>query len=780
MGSPRLRGFQVGIGLAVVAGGLLAGWLGRRAEPNVAATAQEEDAPSGVNTAPHQVPEGVSSARSNYVGTLACRSCHESIYQKYHGSDHDRAIEIPSADSVVALFRGETVIHDGVKVTFQKKGEDFIVRTQGENKKVEDFRVAYTFGVFPLQQYLLDVGQGRLQALTLAWDSRPKASGGQRYFDLYPDEVLGPEDELHWSRRVQNWNFTCADCHTTALKKGYDEKSNTFSPSFAELDVGCEACHGPGSVHVALAKEGQLAAGKPEGKQLRAAWSGLENALHRAPAWAIPAGSRTATPRSVGENLDELETCAPCHSRRQQLNDSYRAGAPFLDSYEPDLLDAGLYHADGQVEGEVYTYGSFLQSRMFHAGVRCNDCHDPHSLELRRSGNSLCTGCHEASVFDTEAHHHHTGPGSACVDCHMPVKTFMGVDDRHDHSLRLPRPDVAALVGAPDACTSCHKGKSQSWATAQIGTWFGGTRRPHFAPILAAARRGAPEAAAGLRGLADDSGLPVVVRATALSLLEGSPSPEAAASLKRAASSREPLMRMGVARGARGLPLPERTTLLLSLSSDALLAVRTEAQRGLVGVPSEGLSEGQRKSMTQALEALLKTEEFDLDRPEARLRRALIFMTLGRRKEAERSLESALSLEPRFVPALVNLADLRRAEQNDAAAEILLRRATELEPKNADAWHALGLCQIRLKARTQALDSLRRAYELSPEDVRISYVYAVALGEADRLEQALGILEHALERRPYDRTLLEAVASFASRAGKAELAMDAARRLQQH
>ena len=159
------------------------------------------------------------------------------------------------------------------------------------------------------------------------------------------------------------------------------------------------------------------------------------------------------------------------------MSERARIGGPFLDDYEPDLLLPGLYYADGQIDGEVYVYGSFTQSRMYRHGVRCSDCHDPHTLKLRATGNALCVRCHspdgnprfpslQKKVYDAPEHHFHPpgSPGAACVACHMPARTYMQLDRRRDHSLRIPRPDLTLEIGTPNACTGCHQDRDARWA----------------------------------------------------------------------------------------------------------------------------------------------------------------------------------------------------------------------------------------------------------------------------------------------------------------------------
>src|SRR5262249_20419326 len=157
-----------------------------------------------------------------------------------------------------------------------------------------------------------------------------------------------------------------------------------------------------------------------------------------------------------------INACAPCHSRRSVITDTNTAATPFLDGYLPALIEAELYHTDGQIDGEVYEWGSFVQSKMFRAGVTCRNCHEPHAAGRIAEGNALCAQCHLPAKFDTVEHTHHqaASAGSACAACHMPAKTYMGIDQRRDHSFRIPRPDLTVSIGVPNTCNQCHSDRS--------------------------------------------------------------------------------------------------------------------------------------------------------------------------------------------------------------------------------------------------------------------------------------------------------------------------------
>ncbi|MCP4934009.1 MAG: hypothetical protein GY927_07330, partial [bacterium] len=307
---------------------------------------------------------------------------------------------------------------------------------------------------------------GRLQCLNIAWDDQKKV-----WYRLPPYEVNGPSDWLHWTNGGQNWNGMCAECHSTSLKKNYDKQSNSYTTTWAEINVGCEACHGPGSRHKNWAEQ---------------------PAMGRA---TLVNDGLTVTSKNLSAK-NQVALCAPCHSRRFQLGDNDHSEGELLDKLVPSLLDEGLYYPDGQILEEVYVYGSFSQSKMYQKGVRCSDCHDPHSLKTHAEKNDLCLQCHRKEEYDTEAHHFHKetyqgkpSDGYLCVKCHMPGQYYMGIDYRPDHSLRIPRPDLSQKLATPNSCSTqdCHGDKPLDWVVENYTKWYGTKRKPHYGEIFSQA-----------------------------------------------------------------------------------------------------------------------------------------------------------------------------------------------------------------------------------------------------------------------------------------------------
>jgi len=692
---------------------------------------------------------------ARYVGAEACQSCHRDAYDLWRTSQHRQAMQPADAEAVKGDFNNATLTYAGVVSTFLRNGVGFRVRTDGADGVLAAFDVKYTFGVFPLQQYLIELPGGRLQALSIAWDARPKDVGGQRWFHLYPDEHITHTDELHWTGRQQNWNFMCADCHSTAVRKGYNAATDTFQTTWAEINVACEACHGPGSRHIEWAA-------RPSWLR-RMLWrdNGLTVQLseRRGVTWAV--NSMIAKPvRSVPRTSStEIQVCAPCHSRRSQLADGYVPGAPVDDFYEAAVLDAPLYYADGQQRDEVYTSGSFLQSRMQHAGVTCSDCHEPHSARVRRPGNALCTGCHVAARYDAPTHHFHaTGStGSACTSCHMPVRTYMQIDPRRDHSLRVPRPDLSATTGAPNACNDCHTTQTAAWAASNVREWYGhdASGFQDFSEAFHASDQGRPDAISTLIQLASATREPPIVRASALDRLAPSPTRPAVDAALIGLKDPDPMVRRAALHVFDHLAPDTRAALVAPALTDVSRSVRIAAAR-LLASSSTQLIGDDRTRFDRAAAELVASEQFNADRPEHRLSLGTFLTEAGKLADGVAEYRAALKLAPTFVPAYVNLADAYRLQADEPRAEQTLREGLAHVPSSADLHYALGLSLARSKQLTGATAELKHASDLAPEVARFAYAYALALDGAGQTAAA----SRVLARYPDDpdaRTLADAI-----------------------
>ena len=710
---------------------------------------------------------------AEFVGSSACSSCHVNQYQAWLGSQHRAARQEASDSTVLGNFAGARFSYAGVTSTFSKRDEKFFVKTDGPDGKLREFQVRYTFGVEPLQQYLIEMPDGRLQALSIAWSVKEK-----RWFHLYPKERINHSDDLHWTRAAQNWNGMCADCHSTRLRKNYDPESNRFRTSWSEVSVGCEACHGPGSQHISWANARRDAkyAAEDTAKGLAAKLDERHGV-----SWTRDAMSATAHRSQPRTTEREIYVCAQCHSRRGQIADGYTAGKVFLDYYRPALLADPLYYADGQQHDEVYDWASFLQSKMYANGVTCSDCHEPHGGKLRAEGNAVCTQCHSPTQFDSPSHHHHAAgsTGAQCATCHMPTETYMVIDPRHDHSLRIPRPDLSAQIGTPNACNTCHSTRDARWAAAQIKSWFGHDPQSYqrFATAFAHSNAGAVGAVKELRAVAGDPSESLIARATALSRLDANANSETLDIVVGALRDPSPLLRIGALDSLSAAPVQLKSRYAMPLLSDPLRTIRIEAASALADVPFTSASADQRAAFDRAAKEYMDSQRYNADRADARVNLARFHALRGDTAHAEQELKGAIALDPLFVPTYVNLADLYRVQGRDADAQQVLRQGLERSPRSAVLHHALGLALVRARQSDKALAELALAAKLDPSNARFAYVYGVALNSAGRADAAIETLVKASAAHPADIDILQALVSFYRDRGNAAEAQRCAERL---
>ncbi len=716
---------------------------------------------------------------ATYVGGRACAACHPAETTLWRGSHHDLAMQPAAPGSVLGNFDNTTFEKDGVTSTFFRRGGSYFVHTDGPDGALRDYRVAYTFGVDPLQQYLIELPGGRLQALGIAWDSRPAASGGQRWFHLYPNERIDHRDELHWTGAQQNWNFMCAACHSTDLQKNYRAEQDRFETTWSDVDVSCEACHGPGSRHAQWAAD--AAAGRAGPDPLRGLTVGLGDVSGGR--WAFDPGRPIARRTAPRASAVELETCGRCHSRRAQIWADERPGGPLAQTHLVSLLAPDRYHADGQIQDEVYEYGSFLQSKMYQAGVTCSDCHDPHSLRLRAEGNALCAPCHQPARYDGPQHHFHQSgtPAARCVSCHMIERTYMVVDGRRDHSFRVPRPDLSARLATPNACNDCHADRTAEWAAAAVAKRYGPqrARQWHYAEAIDAGRKGRPDAQAQLLRALTDPAVPGIARATAASLLARYPSPRSLAASRAALADRDPLLRRAATESLSAAGSSERLALAVPLLDDPVRSVRLAALDTLLDLPRSALSSTQRAALDRGAAEYRQVQAFNADRAEARVNLGMLEARTGNADAARAALDAAIRMQPSFIPAYVELADLQRRQGREADAEATLRQALRVDPSAADAHHALGLALVRQQRVGEALPELQRAAELQPDGARYSYVLAVALHDTGDVPGAIAVLTRAHERDPAVPEILFALVEYTAQAGDRAAALRWARALRE-
>lgn len=720
-------------------------------------------------------PQQLDDAR--YTGTAVCAGCHAEEFKQWQGSHHDLAMQPANDETVLGDFNNAVFEHNGMSTTFFKKDGKFWVNTDGPDGKMANFQVSYVFGVTPLQQYLVPFPDGRMQTLSISWDSRSEADGGQRWFHLYPD-TSGHTDVLHWTHQAQNWNARCAECHSTNLQKNYDPANNSYATTWFEIDVSCESCHGPGKNHVNWASQ------KTKGNKIE--HYGFDRQLSAVGEWQRDASMSTAK-NIADESLvsNQLDSCFSCHSRRSTIdfNKAHSGKQHPLDSHQLRLLEAPLYYPDGQIRDEVYVYGSFIQSKMHQNGVVCSNCHNPHSLSLKTEGNLVCAQCHNPDVFDQPNHHHHKkdSAGAQCANCHMPETTYMTVDPRRDHSMRIPRPDLSKALQTPNACTQCHSDKTVDWSLASFRKWYPERlQQPHFGRSLALAQQGATTALPQLAALINDESLPAMIRASAVQQLQRFPNQYSLNNARVQLSSDDPLIRFAAVQVFEMVPRPQRKTYLWPLLDDPIKTIRFEATRLLVGLGiNDGSSLGMQEAakLSTAVDNYLAAVKSNADSPAGQMQLGILYQALNNFERAEAAYQQALVLEPNFIPALLNSADLYRQRQQDAQALPLLQRALQIDTENISSNYSMGLLLIRLKKLDEAVKYLEKVAALAPEVAHYSYVYAVALFESGKKEWAITALKRALERHPQNTDIISALAGYLNAMGRSSEAQKYASQL---
>jgi predicted CXXCH cytochrome family protein len=680
----------------------------------------------------------VVAAPAKMVDEQQCHACHSEQVKDWQGSHHQLAMQEASAGTMLGDFNNVTFKAENETTRFSRKNDEFWVNTPGIDGSNADFKVAYTFGIAPLQQYLIEVGDGRLQALGVVWDTEK-----HRWFHLYPGQGVNFKNPLHWSKPSQNANFMCVECHTTGYKRNFDAAKNTFDSQWNSLGVGCQACHGPASSHLE--------------------WTAKKTDLIHA-GFAVDLKDKDATV--------EIETCARCHSRRAPLGDGFTVGKRLMDDYLPSPLTRELYALDGKIKDEVFEHGSFAQSKMFDKGVRCSNCHNPHSNELKAPGNGVCLQCHnsagktsvagvegkglQAKNYDSVEHTRHAmgQPGSQCVDCHMPGKFYMGNDFRHDHSFSIPNPERAKKLGTPDACLTCHQGKAGDKITEQFKLWNTAAttaEAPRYDESLWLIRNGQPGAAQALYEQLQRSNLPAIQRATLLAELPLYPSEQALKLATQDLRNPAPQVRESAVRAISAfLPPPERAPLLTPLLGDPVKAVRIAAARDLLSVARDGLGSAQA-NWSAAIAEYEDVQKSLAERAEANLNLAMLYQASGRSAEVEALLRTALQRDPDFYPALVTLVQWLEASGRGQEAQALLEQGIKEHPDAALLLHTQGLSLIRAGKTAQAMPVLRKAAGLEPQSAQFGYVLAVALHDSGKVDEACEELERLLKVQPANR-----------------------------
>ncbi len=685
--------------------------------------------------------------KDNPISNQQCITCHEQAQDDWRKSDHANAMAIANESSVLADFDNKYVEHYGQKAHFFIKDKRYQV-TISYDDKADTYPIKYTFGHFPLQQYLVETAIGKLQVLPFAWDSRNETVGGQRWYHNYSHEEIRPQDRLHWRQPLQNWNGMCADCHSDGLLRKYDPKDNSFSSQFDNINVGCLSCHSDMSDHAKKSVKRNVGAD-------------VTSVKHPTGQWLKSLGDKTAHWKGEQRDNTFMDGCFACHSLRTPLTDGFKPNTPFLDQFIPQLLSAPNYHVDGQIKEEVYVYGSFLQSKMFKAGVNCLDCHDKHTMKLKAEGNGLCLQCHGAEVYNVKEHHQHNdnSTGAECVNCHMPENRYMGVDDRRDHSFKIPRPDLSLTFNTPNACKSCHADKSNQWASDTLKKWHGKAKAVlQSKQLLMMLNSGQAISFEQHMSILADEKLDVISRATALKLLSYATTTLSADVLVPYLTHEEPLLRLNAVNVATLLSPEDKVRHITPLLSDDYKSVRIAAARSLV---TSEIATTDKKAFNQAFKALINTNNINSWRGEGMANQGVLAIEMNKLTDAEIAFKNMIKIEPYFNASYINLADIYRVQQKPFQEAVVLKKGIENNSKSAVLHYAYGLHFVRQKKLNKGLPLFEKSIMLQPKNSHYAYTYVLAVDGAGQSKQALIKLK-TLIKNYQDNTQLKELGLYLS------------------
>ncbi|MFY0652061.1 MAG: tetratricopeptide repeat protein [Cyclobacteriaceae bacterium] len=650
--------------------------------------------------------ESVLETRKSFVGEQRCVECHQDQYHDWEGSHHAFSMQPASSSNVQGNFDNAIFEKDGITYKFIKRDEKFWVNTKGEDNQYKDFEIQYIFGTYPLQQYLVELSRGRMQALETAWDCKKK-----KWFHLYDHLKLTHNEWVNWTGGAMNWNTMCAQCHSTYLEKNFDQESSEFSTQWTSVNVSCESCHGAGTKHIEYIKNGDHDTDKKV------------------------AGSHMVLTTN-NSSKEQVAACAPCHSRRGQITKNYDHQGEYLDHFVPSILTDGLYHADGQIQDEVYVYGSFVQSKMYHNNVQCTNCHDPHTTKVKFQDNQLCLQCHEQK-YDLESHHFHPteSEGAECINCHMPGKYYMGNDFRRDHSFRIPRPDLSVEHGTPNSCIQCHEDKSNEWADKQVTEWYGEERPYHFSETLIMGRRREPQYVNELVKMLADTAQPVIARATAVQYIDESQHPESNNEITKLLSDPEPLIRIQAIRSLTDLPQAQKASAVAPLLRDKVRAVRVAAADVLIDA-SDAIPGLYRKDFNKSSIEFNEYLEANADSRDGQFAFAQYYDRLNQPENAIKYYQKSLDMDSLFNMARLNLGVLyNRLGRNEEAVK-MYQEVILIEPGYGPAYYSLGLLYAEMSQMDKTVEYLKKTIEVTPDNLRAYYNLGLALQNLNRIMEA--------------------------------------------
>lgn len=367
-------------------------------------------------------------ANRHYVGSQACRRCHQEIYDRWKKTPMANVVRDPREhpDAIIPDLATDTV------AKFTKADVDLV------------------YGSLWKQRYFKRVGNdyypqpAQWDVVNKMWRPYHVAKGTDWWEPYYPSD--------NFQRPT---SATCDGCHSV----GFDIQTHQV----AEWNVGCERCHGPGSEHAAQPRR--------------------DNIQNPARMDFVAANDTCIQCHSQGRPLEN-----PIDGHYYDWPVGYNLGGHLEDHWQLEEHRLGettfTHFPDGTAHKNRMQGNDFVQSIMYHHGVTCFTCHDVHGTnqyaQLRMPPQELCLSCHQPMSANgpreatIEAHTHHAAnsTGSQCIACHMPrIETTVANVSVRAHTFRFIGPEMTDKYKIPNACTDCHAGKTAAWAQASMRRW---------------------------------------------------------------------------------------------------------------------------------------------------------------------------------------------------------------------------------------------------------------------------------------------------------------------
>ncbi|WP_366182668.1 tetratricopeptide repeat protein [Flavobacterium ovatum] len=672
----------------------------------------------------------IESNKIAYVGDVSCKECHNGQHNEWSDSHHYKSMLPPNDSTVKGDFNNITFTADGVTSRFFKKGKKFYINTQGSDGANHDFEVKYTFGFTPLQQYLIEFPGGRLQVLRTSWDVNKK-----KWFNQYPGEKIPAHDWLHWTGNAQNWNTMCAYCHSTNIHKNYDSEKDVYKTSYSVVNVSCESCHGPGKKHIDFVKGGDYKSGdRIEGSYLK-----------------LPKNASQA---------DEILVCTPCHVRAGEISSKKIDSKELLDNYIPEIPSTENFFADGQIDDEDFIYTSFMQSKMYSQGVTCSNCHNPHSTKLKKVGNQTCLQCHVPATYDVQSHTNHAvgSAGALCVSCHMPGKLYMGNDLRHDHSFRVPRPDLSVKYGTPNACSNCHKDKTEKQLASAVEKWFGTKRKYHFADDLIPGSKLDANSEKHLVQLIKQATTPNIVKATAVFYLGSIQTNSSLKTLLECLHQPDAQVRYRTLRSLNNFEYSTWINNVGPLLTDKVRAVRIAAADLYIGIPVDKIPSNWTEDFALAQKELKDYLYYQTDFSTGNVMMGDYYLKLNDYANAEKYYLKGLRKDSQMNYALLNLSTIYNSQGNNDKALLALKVAAKNDSKNDRVFYNMALLYNEMNNKVEAEKAFGKAVQLESRNSRVYYNYGLLLLEKNKFQEAVAVLEKGISISPNEPDLHYALA----------------------